>query len=332
MSKVIFITGCAGMVGSNLAHYLIENTDYKVVGIDDLSGGYIHNLPSEGDRFTFYRLDICGEYLHRAFSHWKPDIVYHCAAYAAEGLSPFIRKFNYHNNVIGTAAVVNNCIEYSVERLVFFSSIAVYGDAVPPFRETYTPQPIDPYGIAKYACELDIKAAGEQHGLDWVVVRPFNLYGERQNIWDQYRNVLGIWMYNFLYDKPIQIYGDGKQTRNFTYIYDIMPALLDLGEDPRYSREILNLGGDKTYTLNDAAKIFQHVIGKCEIEYLPSRHEVKWANPNTSKCEELMSFAPTSLSIGLKMMWEWVREQKAPEEGRRKMVPEITVGLYDHWK
>lgn len=334
--KTILITGCAGMIGSNLAHYLLENTSYRILGLDDFSGGYVENLPTEGERFRMYSGSICdARILRHIFSLKKVDIVYHCAAYAAEGLSPFIRRFNYTNNLVGTANIVNCCIEYNVERLVFFSSIAVYGNgrlmgAGLPFKEDLIPNPIDPYGIAKYACEMDIQIAGEQHGLDWVIVRPFNVYGERQNIWDKYRNVLGIWIYNYMNNRPIQIYGDGGQTRNFTYVQDILPALRTLGEDPKYSKQIMNLGSDLTYTLNGAASTFRELIGPIEIEHLPARHEVKIARASTDKCKYLMPI-PHTLSHGLKNMWGWVQKQPKRERGH-DMPCEVTKGLYEHWK
>ena len=127
------------------------------------------------------------------------------AAYAAEGLNPFIRKFNYENNLLATANIINECINNNVKRLVFTSTMAVYGygDNNPPFGEEVVPAPIDPYGIAKYGCELDIQVAGDQHGLDWCIIRPHNVYGINQNLWDKYRNVLGIWMYQKINNIPM---------------------------------------------------------------------------------------------------------------------------------
>lgn len=345
MSKTILITGAAGMIGSNLVHHLLETTDHRIIGIDNLSGGYWENLPPHTSEYypnlkddswrLMFQVRGVGEDLSILFAKYQPDIVYHCAAYAAEGLSPFIRKFNYTNNVVGTANIVNNCIEYGVKRLVFFSSIAVYGHGPlfgpGPFKEFHVPQPIDPYGVAKYACELDIKVAAEQHDLDYVIVRPFNVYGERQNIWDPYRNVLGIWMYNYLNNKPIQIYGDGEQQRSFTYVQDIMEPLRELGENPAHFRETFNIGSSVPYTLNELAKIFQATVGKCDIEYLPARHEVKKAICSVDKYQDRLESRRTTLQAGMHAMWEWVKAQPPREraEGPRH---EITKGVYEHWK
>lgn len=340
MGKTILITGAAGMIGSNLVHYLLKNTDYRIIGVDDLSGGFVENLPSN-KKFTIHYGPICDSmYIERVFKHHKPDIVYHAAAYAAEGLSPFIRTFNYTNNLVGTANIVNCCINHDVKKLVFFSSIAVYGHErrdsfgrADTFKEWHTPKPIDPYGIAKYACEMDIRVAGEQHGLDYVIVRPFNVYGERQNIWDKYRNVLGIWMYNYLNNKPIQIYGDGEQLRCFTYVQDIMEPLLrlGLGTEAQFSREIFNIGTYVLYSLNELAEIFNLVVGDCKIEYLPARHEVKKAVCSVDKFSSILKPKFTTLPEGIRKMWEWVKNQP-----KRESLPnpsyEITKGMYDHWK
>ena len=166
--QTILITGVAGLLGSRLAEYILETKPgYRVVGLDDMSGGYENNIP---DGVTFYKSNITDGKVAEIFSKEKPDYVYHFAAYAAEGLSPFVRSFNYTNNLTVTSIIVNECIKNDVTRLVFTSTMAVYGhgwEGKRPFHEDDQPCPIDPYGIAKYACEMDIQVAGEQHGLDY---------------------------------------------------------------------------------------------------------------------------------------------------------------------
>ena len=194
MSKTVLITGVAGLLGSRLADWIIENKpEYTVIGIDDLSGGFEENI---NPKVNFWQMDLVNHPIENCFEQHKPDYVFHFAAYAAEGLSPFIRGFNYDNNLKSTARIVNECIKHDVKRLVFTSTLAVYGHGDGGiFREEQQQSPIDPYGVAKYACEMDIQIAGEQHGLDYCIIRPHNVYGIKQNIWDKYRNVLGIWMY-----------------------------------------------------------------------------------------------------------------------------------------
>ena len=162
----ILITGVAGLLGSRLADYLIENVpNIEVVGIDDLSGGYKENV---NPKVQFWQMNLVTHPIENCFEVNKFDYVFHLAAYAAEGLSPFIRQYNYENNLVATARVVNQCIKHDVKRLVFTSTLAVYGHGYGGvFDESHNPHPIDPYGVAKYACEMDIQIAGEQHGLDW---------------------------------------------------------------------------------------------------------------------------------------------------------------------
>ena len=197
----IFVTGCAGLLGSNYSRHLINN-GHEVIGIDNLSGGYKAFVP-KGENFTFIKLNLeRRKKLAELFKEHKPDLLFHFAAYAAEGLSPFIRNFNYRNNLICSANLINPCIECGT-KIVFTSSMAVYGGQEPPFTEDKQPQPIDPYGVAKYAVECDLKLAHEQFGLRYNIVRPHNVLGTYQNIWDRYRNVIGIFIRKTLNGIPI---------------------------------------------------------------------------------------------------------------------------------
>lgn len=146
-----------------------------------------------------------------------------------EGLSPFMRVFNYKNNLIATTRLITLSIKYDIKRFVFTSSMATYGRGKPPFDEKDIQQPIDPYGIAKFACEMDLRVANEQHGLDFCIIKPHNVYGPKQNIWDKYRNVLGIWINQHLNGKPITIFGSGDQRRAFSFIGDCVEPLWNAG-------------------------------------------------------------------------------------------------------
>tara|TARA_B100001248_G_scaffold11726_1_gene7606 strand:+ start:3402 stop:4406 length:1005 start_codon:yes stop_codon:yes gene_type:complete len=330
----IVITGAAGLLGSHLSKWLLDHTNHTVFGIDDLSGGYIDNVPEEVSLFKF---DLAEDNsVDRLFKKIDPDIVYHFAAYAAEGLSPFMRSFNYKNNLIATSKVINACINYNVKRLVFTSSMAVYGNGVNgtkrPFDEQDSPSPIDPYGIAKMACEMDIMVAGKQHNLDWSIIRPHNVYGEKQNIWDKYRNVLGIWMYQFLNKESMTIFGDGKQTRAFSYIGDCVEPLYKAGFEDKASKEIINLGGNKFYSIKKANEILKEVIGEGEAVHKEPRHEVKDAYPTWQKSMDLIDFEfKTDLPEGLKKMWEWAKLQ--PNKKRKFWDNyEVEKGIYEFWK
>ena len=325
----VLITGVAGLLGSRLADYLIsEGVD--VIGIDNLSGGHIDNIHPN---VNFYNLDLQDKSLRDIFKEHNPTYVYHFAAYAAEGLSPFVRTYNYNNNLVSTANVVNECIRHNVTRLIFTSTMAVYGHGSGGiFDEKQVPNPIDPYGVAKYGCEMDIQIAGEQHGLDWCIIRPHNVYGIKQNIWDKYRNVLGIWMYQKLNNQPITIYGDGTQTRAFSFIDDSIKPLWKAATTPGASKEIINLGGIEEITIKNASDVLLDIIGSTDVVHLEKRHEVHFAVPTYQKSVDILGFEyKTSLKDGLRSMWEWANQQPMRD---RFIWPEYELdnGIYNFWK
>ncbi len=326
----ILITGVAGLIGSRLADYIIENhPEVHVVGMDDLSGGYKENI---NPQVEFWQMNLVTHPIENCFEVHKFDYVYHFVAYAAEGLSPFIRQYNYENNLVATARIINQCIKNEVKRLVFTSSMAVYGYGDDVFYETDTPKPMDPYGIAKYACEMDIMVAGEQHGLDWCIIRPHNVYGVNQNIWDKYRNVLGIWMCQHLNNEPMTIYGDGEQIRSFSYIDDSLDSFWKSSQLNESSKQIINVGSTKHYTINEANRILQSVIGGGEVVYKEQRHEVKNVIPSYEKSISILGYEDkTSLYDGLKVMWEWSQKQPKRERWMWEKY-ELEKGIYSYWK
>ena len=328
----VLITGVAGLIGSRLADWIINNkTNINVIGIDDLSGGYIQNINS---KVKFYKIDLVNNSVADIFKKHAFDYVFHFAAYAAEGLSPFIRSYNYDNNLIATAKIVNECINYGIKRLIFTSTMAVYGHGENKlFDEEQIPSPIDPYGVAKYACELDIKIAGEQHDLDWCILRPHNVYGINQNIWDKYRNVLGIWMYQYLKGKPMTIFGNGLQTRAFSYIDDSLEPIWNAAIRTEASKQIINLGGTHASSIIDANNILKEIIGdKTETIFLEARYEVEHAIPTFKKSIDLLDFDhKIDLEKGLIKMWEWVKSQ--PDRNQFIWPSfEIDIKLYSFWK
>ncbi|HEY7574670.1 MAG TPA: NAD-dependent epimerase/dehydratase family protein, partial [Thermoanaerobaculia bacterium] len=235
------VTGGAGFIGSHVARHCV-GLGHEVTVLDDLSGGFADQVP-EGARFVEGSI-VDHALLARLFEEGKFDHVYHLAAYAAEGLSHFIRRFNYTNNVVGSVNLINESVRHEVKCFVFTSSIAVYGAAQLPMREEMTPQPEDPYGIAKYAVELDLRAAHEMFGLDSIVFRPHNVYGENQNIGDRYRNVIGIFMNQILQNRPMTIFGGGEQTRAFSHIDDVAPQIARSVDVPEARGSVINIGAD----------------------------------------------------------------------------------------
>ena len=326
----ILITGNAGLIGSRLADWLLSyQSEHTIIGIDDFSGGYKENVDS---RVVHYNMDAQSEKVEDIFNNHNIDIVYHFAAYAAEGLSPFIRQYNYKNNLVATANIVNNCIKYDVKRLVFTSTMAVYGIGNPPFDESHQPSPVDPYGIAKYACEMDIKVASDQHELDYCILRPHNVYGAKQNIWDKYRNVLGIWMYQYMNGEPLTIFGDGSQQRAFSCIDDALPCIWEAGTSQKARNEIINIGSTKEYTVNKAAETLADIVGGCDIVHLEQRHEVAAAFSTHGKSVDLLGYEDsTTLKQGLHDMWKWAKDQPNRKREIWKSY-EIEKGMYTSWK
>ena len=327
----VLITGVAGLLGSRLADWIIENKpEVEVIGVDDLSGGDVENIHP---KVKFWQMNLTEHPIENIFESHKIDYVFHFAAYAAEGLSPFIRCYNYDNNLKATARIVNECIKHDVKRLVFTSTLAVYGHGHGGvFNETQVPKPIDPYGVAKYACEMDIQIAGEQHGLDWCIIRPHNVYGIKQNIWDKYRNVLGIWMYQHLNGEDMTIFGDGEQTRAFSFIDDSLEPLWNSAVREEASKEIINLGGIDEISIKDVSEIVREVIGEGNIVHLEGRHEVKHSIPTYQKSIDILGFEhKTSMKEGLTEMWKWAKEQPMKE---RFVWPEYELdkGIYSYWK
>jgi len=311
---VSLVTGGAGFMGSHVAEQLVRN-GHEVVVLDDLSGGFMNNVPNGA---TFVKGSVLDhDLVDKLFSKHSFTYVYHLAAYAAEGLSHFIKRFNYNNNLIGSVNIINACVNYDVNCLVFTSSIAVYGAGQAPMKEEMVPTPEDSYGIAKLAVEQELKVSHDMFGLDYIIFRPHNVYGERQNIGDRYRNVVGIFMNQILRGEPLTIFGDGTQVRAFTHINDVAPIVASSVGVLDARNQIFNVGADVSHTVNDLAVI---VAAAMELEHsiahLPSRNEVKVAFSDHSKVQQVFGRrSQTTLADGVRAMAEWVKAHGARESG-----------------
>ena len=329
------VTGAAGFIGSHVARHCLD-LGHEVVAVDDLSGGFAANVPQGAG---FQKGSVTDPaFVDALFDGGGFDHVYHLAAYAAEGLSHFIRRFNYTNNVIGSVNLINAAARHDAQRFVFTSSIAVYGTNQLPMTEDLEPRPEDPYGIAKYAVELDLRAAHDMFGLEYTVFRPHNVYGEHQNMADRYRNVIGIFMNQVMSGEPMTVFGDGSQSRAFSHIDDVAPIIARSPFEPAAANEVFNIGADQATTVLRLAELVAAAFDtEPHVERLPARNEVQHAFASHDKVRSVFGHTePIPLELGLQRMAAWAREQGPRETAAFdgveiwKNFPSAWLKLVDH--
>lgn len=327
----VLVTGVAGFMGSHVAEHCLR-FGFEVVGVDDLSGGFTTNIPAGVD-FREGSVTDAG-LVADLWKNGRFDYVYHLAAYAAEGLSHFIRHFNYDTNLLGSINLINQSILHGVKCFVFTSSIAVYGANQVPMVEDLTPHPEDPYGVSKYAVELDLECAYRMFGLPYIVFRPHNVYGERQNIADKYRNVIGIFMNQVMQEKPMTIFGDGLQTRAFSHIDDVAPIIARAPMVEEAYQQVFNVGADRPYTVLELAREIARVFSVSpNVKHLPARNEVEHAFSSHDKVRKIFNPPePVPLGEGLQRMAAYVRAYgpMAPVEFKQDI--EVPINLPPSWR
>lgn len=299
----ILVTGGAGFIGSHLVDKLLAN-GHEVAVVDDQSGGTMKWYDWEAQYYCVDCRDV--EQIDRVIELFKPEVIYHLAANAAENKAQFSPIDVTSRNWNAFINVLTSFIKHGGKRFIFTSSIAVYGALQTPFKESDIPQPEDLYGITKLAAEQALKVLSQVHGFEYVILRPHNVYGERQNMRDPYRNVMTIWMNNILQGKPIYIYGDGNNKRCFTYVSDVVHALYNALKFP-VSGKTFNVGSDISFTLNDLARLLEAP----DIRHLPDRpQEVKEAISDHTLAHKYLNLQPsTPLEVGVAKTWQWVQQQ-----------------------
>ncbi len=329
MTKIL-ITWVAWLIGANFSRYLLDKW-YEVIGIDNFFWGYKDFVDP---RVKLYEIDLVdSKKVEEVFKQEQIDYVYHFAAYAAEGLSPFIRNFNYTNNVLCSINIINNCINYNIKKLIFTSSMATYWFGKPPFTEDQLPTPIDPYGIAKFTVEQDIKQAHDQFWLKYTIVRPHNIIWIYQNIWDKYRNVIWIRIRQTIRWEKLSIFGDWTQKRAFSDIHYYMEIFYKLMKE--WDEEIFNIWADKEYRIIDVANMVKSIGEsrwyKTEIIHYEARHEVKDAYSDHTKAKKILSFEDnTDIEKLITEMFDWALKQ--PDRETKMMDYEIEKNIYSYWK
>lgn len=319
----IFISGIAGFMGSHIADRMLE-LGHEVVGVDNLIGGYLENVPEEAE---FYQVDC--KYLNSMVRHMKGcDIVYHTACTAYEGLSVFSPHLVTMNTFQITSTLLSAAVQNGVKRFINCSSMARYGtQEVLPFVESMECRPQDPYGIAKYSSELLVKNVCAVHDMEYVIAVPHNIIGPRQKFDDPYRNVASIMINLMLQNRQPIIYGDGTQKRCFSFIDDVIYCLEQLAFNENCSGEIINIGPDEEFvSINELAETIADLLNfNLEpIYYAPGRpQEVYLATCSANKARELLGYkTQTSLRDGLAKLIEYIRS-RGPKKFRYHLDIEI---------
>ena len=306
----IFITGIAGFLGSHLADRMIE-LGHEVAGNDNLLGGYLDNV---NPKANFFQIDCC-DYDDMLNIMQGSDVVIHTAATAHEGLSVFSPNFITRNIYQASVSVISAAIACKVKRLVYCSSMARYGAQGTPFRESQKPMPVDPYGIAKVAGEETLKALCETHGMEWNIAVPHNIVGPRQRYDDPFRNVMSIMINRNLQGKPAIVYGDGEQTRCFSYIDDCVYCLEQLALDSNIVGETINIGPDEgTITINELVDMIAEETGFTEppIHFPERPREVKDAMCSSDKARKLLGYeTKTDVRTSVKLTADYIRDRGA---------------------
>ena len=304
----IFITGIAGFLGSHLADRFLE-LGHTVAGNDTLIGGYEDNVNTEVD---FYKVDCCDNSRMTTIMA-NADIVIHTAATAHEGLSVFSPDFITRNIFQASVSTISAAIQNKVKRFVYCTSMARYGDQKTPFTEDMLPRPVDPYGIAKVAGEDVLKSLSETHNMEWNIAVPHNIVGPRQRYDDPFRNVMSIMINRNLQSKPSIIYGDGMQTRCFSYIDDCVNCLEEMSLNPNIINETINIGPDEgTITIKELSKLIANETG-CNQEPIHMKDrptEVKHAMCSSNKARELLGYeTKTDLSESIKLTTSYIKNR-----------------------
>lgn len=306
--KKIFITGIAGFLGSHLADRMIA-LGHTVIGNDTLIGGYMDNVPKGA---KFLQIDCCDiDAMTEAMQGC--DIVFHTAATAHEGLSIFSPNFITKNIFQASVSTISAAIQNKVKRFVYCSSMARYGNQDYPFKETQTPAPVDPYGIAKVAGEDVLKSLADMNGMEWVIAVPHNIVGSRQRYDDPFRNVMSIMINRILQGKPPVIYGDGSQMRCFSFIDDCVYCLEKLALDPAIKNDIFNIGPDEEFiTIRELAELVCKELNFDQpLEFLPDRpKEIKYATCDANKARNILGYnTTTSLLEGVRSTILYIKER-----------------------
>ncbi|NEN92682.1 MAG: NAD-dependent epimerase/dehydratase family protein [Okeania sp. SIO3H1] len=312
MSNII-VTGVGGFIGSHLAETLL-NQGEKVIGIDQFNDYYDpvlkrQNISQFKDNSAFQLIENDIQSLNWSELLADIDIVYHQAAQAGvraswgEGFRAYTeRNINATQIILEAAKDAPN-----LKRLVYASTSSVYGNAETfPTPETICPQPVSPYGITKLAAERLGKLYHQNFGVPCVYLRYFTVYGPRQRP-DMAFHKFFKWI---LQDEPISIYGDGQQTRDFTFVSDAVAANLLAGTVPEAVGEVFNIGGGSRVVLAEVINMMEEIVGRpIKKNFVEkARGDARHTSADVSKAKKILGYQPqVSLKEGLQREWKWVK-------------------------
>tara|TARA_B100000767_G_scaffold39965_1_gene33554 strand:+ start:1618 stop:2631 length:1014 start_codon:yes stop_codon:yes gene_type:complete len=307
-TKKILITGVAGFLGSHLADKL-KKMGHQIVGIDNMLCGYKDNIPKD---IEFHEVDCCD--LKKVQKIMKGvNVVYHCAATAHEGLSVFSPYEITKNIFLASTSVFSAAINEKVDRIIFCSSMARYGDSQTPFTEDMKAKPIDPYAISKVAAEKVLINLCELNNVEYVIAVPHNIIGPRQKYDDPFRNVISIVLNRMLQGNAPIIYGDGEQKRCFSYIDDCLQCLIPMLDQKNLNKEIINIGPDEEFiSINKVVEICSNLTGfnSKPIFKKDRPREVRHALCSADKARKLLNYKTnTSLNEGIHQTLEYIKKR-----------------------
>jgi UDP-glucose 4-epimerase len=310
----VLVTGAAGFIGSHIVDKLLQQ-GAKVIGIDNLSIGKLENLTPamKNDRFEFVEGDIRDYELVINLSK-NVEIIFHQAALASVDRSIKFPRETASVNINGTLNLLTAAKNTDVKRFVFASSSSVYGNTLElPKRETMPRCPISPYAVSKCVGEMYTEIYYPIYELQCVSLRYFNVYGPRQTI-SEYSGVIPIWINRIRKDLPPLIHGDGLQTRDFTFVKDVVDANLLAAFTPNISNAIFNVGSGRNISI---LKVAQKLLKLSKKEYLEPEFisarpgDVKDSLADISKAKEFLGYQPSyNFDLGIKETFDWFLDQK----------------------
>jgi nucleoside-diphosphate-sugar epimerase len=307
------VTGGAGFIGSNLVEELVRRRQ-EVVVLDDLSAGKEANLASVREKIDLHIGTITD--LAAVQSACKGvQYVIHLAARTSVPRSVLNPLETNHVNIDGTLNVLVAARDAQVRRFVFAASSAAYGETPTlPKVESMPAQPISPYGLTKYAGELYAQVFGRVYGLENACLRYFNVFGPRQDPTSQYSGVLSRFMLAVIEGQSPVVYGDGEQSRDFTYVENIVDETLRACEAPGASGLVFNGGTGARITLNQVLKLLEQITEKTiQPKYdAPRSGDIRDSQADVSLAHKVLGYEPrVRFAEGLKRTWEWYKQAYA---------------------